>query len=77
MKFSTFLEILGLLNLLLVLCTLSVQLSQAENKDDVIRRLADMTTKAQLEDKNYLDNLVKTVNNNELNVTTKVSLVFS
>ena len=56
----------------LVLCTLSVQLTLNEKKDDVIRRLAEMVTKAQLQDNEFLDNLVKTVKHGDLNVTTKV-----
>ena len=54
-------------------CSLSVQIAREENKDEVIRRLAEMCTKAQLEDKQYMENLVRTVNNSDLNVTTKVS----
>ena len=57
----------------LVFCSLSVQIAREENKDEVIRRLAEMCTKAQLEDKQYMENLVRTVNNSDLNVTTKVS----
>ena len=65
----------GAINHFLVFCTLSVQLTRDEKKDEVIRRLAEMVTKAQLQDNAFLDNLVKTVKHGDLNVTTKVNFL--
>lgn len=54
---------------------MTFQTKCVDKKKEIISGLADLVTKSRYGDKNFADELIATVDHNNLNVTTKVSMI--
>ena len=51
------------------------QVSRDEEKLDLLKKMGEIIAKSRMEDDKFLKEFIKTVNHEELNVTTKVRIV--
>ena len=51
------------------------QVSRDEEKLDLLKKMGEIIAKSRMEDDKFLKEFIKTVNHEELNVTTKVRII--